>query len=136
MLKTSSILEKMKWVLTVWVLLLMIINYYALKDVLDNTLFICIDNFAKSTGYNFSLKEPISEIFKLAPSIPIIGFVISISNKNLNLKVKKFYNRINIIHLLLYSFLLPILLYIQNLFYGNHIMESNKFSNICIWQKK
>lgn len=118
-----------KWALIVWVLLCSLFNYYAFTEVLDGVIFIHLDTFAKTIGYNFSLRAPILEIFnKFIPSASVILFVINLNNDNLKQKLKKIYTATTKIQLLLLSILLPLLLFVQNHYFGQY-KQLNKISN-------
>ncbi len=102
-----------------------IVNYYAFLESLNVVFFIPLDNLVKTLGYNFSIKEPIIKITKnLIPSFLVVEYALHLNNKNLKEKIKRFYNKITNLQLILLSLLLPSLLYLQNNVFG-HIKEIN-----------
>lgn len=96
------------------VLLLTIINYFALTDIFEKLL-VPIDNWLYSVGYVLDAKKPILFIFdKLIPAAGTISFVLSLSVENFKQKMLKIYRSITDLQLFICVIILPLFWYLQN----------------------
>lgn len=117
----------LKWALLIICLILLVVNYYALVQILETCLVSRLDAFLEARHYYFSLNDPINFILEIAiPASPVIKYVIHLKEKDAGEALKMFYNRITIFQLFILSLLLPMLLYVQNVFYGNLLKYKDK----------
>jgi len=106
-----------KWVLLLFVVLLVILNYYGFTQTINECLQ-HMNNMLKDYGYYLDVAEPISFLLKILPGIGVVGYVITLNNKNVINAMQNLYNVTTITQLICLSLLLPILLFCQNKFYG------------------
>lgn len=114
-----------KWIILILVLILVVINYYALCEIFEKTAIIPLNEYLNSLGYRLSITESFHFIFKIMPSLSVIGYVLNINNENVKNKVKNLYGTINIKQLALALVGLSSLLYFQNKFY-DHFLSFTK----------
>jgi len=122
----NSIKSHAKWSLCVFIVLLIVINYFSFVAILNNILTVYVENILISIGYKLPINNFFNFIFNLViPSIPVIGFAIDIRRGNLFNKLNNIHREITNIQMILYLILLPSLLFIQNYFYTNLINIQN-----------
>ena len=111
----------LKWLLLILVTLLIFVNYFAFTELLLRG-FAELNNIMNSHGYYFDITKPLTFIFNLIiPSLGVIGYVVTLSGKNVVNGLKGFYEVITMEQLIVLTLLLPVLLFVQNKFYGKII---------------
>ena len=125
----NTLRRYVKWGLLVFCFFAIILNYYAFVQMIDALVLNKLDPFMVSRGYYFSLKDPIDLFLDgLVPLTPIIDYAIHVKDRWKNVQI--LYEKITIIQLLLYSILLPVLLYSQNLFYKKLFFNPKDNGNV------
>jgi hypothetical protein len=114
MLIEAKIIKKTKWFLTLIVLLLIVINYIAIMQIIDNLFIVQLNTYLVTKGWHIDVREIFAWFRNLLPGIPILSFLYKIGNENFRTKFDNFYETINILHLFILFLFLPFLLYFQN----------------------
>jgi len=111
----------LKWFLLIFVALFIFVNYFAFTELLFRG-FAELNNIMNSYGYYFDITKPLTFIFNLIiPSLGVIGYVVTLSGKNVINGLKNLYEVITLEQLIFLAFFLPVLLFFQNKFYGKII---------------
>lgn len=111
-------LRWVKWSLLLVVVLLVIINYFALTEVLLYGVGE-LNQSLTSIGYNFDITKPFTALFNLLiPALGIIGYIVTSNSNNVVERLNKLYEAITMTQLVILVILLPLLLYFQNNLYG------------------
>jgi len=114
----SKLIEWLKWALLVFVLFLILINYFAFIEILQHGCSV-LDDVMNSYGYHFGVTAPFIFIFKFfIPSLGVISYVSTLDNKNFIAFFKKLYETVTIGQLAILAVVLPCLLFAQNRFFG------------------
>jgi|SRR3989344_5003676 len=115
--KLESTKKWLKWFLLLFVIFMVVLNYYGFTQVIDEVLQ-NLNNMLEGYGYYLDMVKPVSFFFKILPGIGVIGYVITLTNKNVINAMQNLYNVVTIAQLALLALLLPILLFYQNKIYG------------------
>jgi|SRR3989344_113924 len=122
--KTPPYLVGLKWALLAIVALLLILNYFALKDVVLEVIGL-ITPILNSLGYYLDITKPASFVFdRLIPYLGLFGFIIK--GKNVLYTLQQIYDKITFPQLLILVVCLPILLLFQNKLYSKTITNGTK----------
>lgn len=116
-----------KWPLVVIALLMIVVNYFALFELLEKSLISPLSDYLHSIGYYFSLQEPFLWVWRLViPAASVFGYAIGIKNESLKDRIIGIYEAVTLLQLVALIILLPILLYLQNRIFGKIIDTKNK----------
>ena len=121
---TPPYVAGLKWALLATVSLLVILNYFAFKDVVLEIVKL-ITPILNSLGYYLDITKPASFIFdRLIPYLGLFGFIIK--GKDVLYTLQQIYDKITITQLLVLIVCLPILLLFQNKLYSKTIVNGTK----------
>ncbi|OGH80892.1 MAG: hypothetical protein A3I29_00630 [Candidatus Magasanikbacteria bacterium RIFCSPLOWO2_02_FULL_44_11] len=110
-------------------MLLVLANYYAFIRMADESLS-KIDSYLYLRGYYFGIVDIFNSVMKLVvPSFVLWGFIKVSGKHEFYTEINRLYSAMTIPLLLIYIALLPILLYLQNWFYGKWIKAQPPINN-------
>jgi len=122
-MKSAVVLRYAKWSVFIYCCLFLILNYYAIVEVVDSTFLKWLDNFLLQKGYSFSVREPLSYLLKFAPGLSLVTYIVDLNKKTISSELKRYYTIVTIMQLLFLSVSLSLLLYFQNVFNKRHIIN-------------
>jgi len=126
-LKNNTLLVSwLKWPLLVFVALFIVVNYYAFTEV-ALSLLNDVNGIAKAYGYNFDITKPFLFVLNVVvPSLGVIGYVATMTGKNVFSRIQSIYDTITITQLIILTVLLPALLFFQNKIYSKILSNGTK----------